>query len=44
MEKTAAGEFMEVYKDVLPEFTDVINDLSSGTVLVLAIKGTDLVV
>lgn len=44
LEKPSAGEFLEVYKDVIPEYQDIVSDLSTGQVLVMAIKGTDLVV
>lgn len=30
LEKPAAGEFLEIYKDVIPEYQDVVNDLSIG--------------
>lgn len=39
LEKTAATEFLEVYKDVIPEFIDIVNDISTGPVLAIAIKG-----
>ena len=39
MEKTAACEFLEVYKDVVPEYTDIVNDMSTGPVLAIVIKG-----
>ena len=39
LEKLTAGEFLEVYKDVIPEYQDIVNDLSVGPVLAIVIKG-----
>lgn len=44
LEKPAAGEFLEIYKDVVPEYQDIVNDMSVGPVMALAIRGQDLVV
>lgn len=44
MERGVAMEFLEVYKDVLPEYSAICQELSDGRALVLAIKGTSLAV
>ena len=44
IEKSVASEFLEVYKDVVPEYGGMVSELSSGPILVLAVKGENLVV
>lgn len=44
IERSVAQEFLEVYKDVVSEFGGLVNELSNGPILVLAIKGENLVV
>ena len=44
LEKSVGKEFLEVYKDVVPEYNGMVNELCNGKILVLAIQGENLVV
>jgi hypothetical protein len=44
IDKAASGEFLEIYKDIVPEYNEMVTDLSSGQIIVLVIKGNELVV
>lgn len=44
IEKNIGREFLEVYKDVLPEYNGMVSQLCDGKILVLGIVGENLVV
>ena len=44
LERGIAQEFLEVYKDVVPEFQAMAHQLCEGPCLVLAIEGKNMVV
>jgi nucleoside-diphosphate kinase len=44
IEISVSKEFLEVYKDVVPEYNSMVSELCDGKILVLAIEGENLVV
>merc|ERR1711904_559457 len=43
LDKAAAEEFLEVYKGVLPEYYDMVNELYTGPALVMEVRQEDAV-
>jgi nucleoside-diphosphate kinase len=43
MERRAAEDFMEVYRHVVPEYSDLVRELNSGPLLALELAGEDAV-
>lgn len=44
LNKSEVEEFLEVYKDILSDFSLMVDELSSGNCVVMAIQGESLVV
>jgi len=38
LDKTCASEFLEVYKGVIPEYADVVNELCTGSCIAMEVK------
>jgi len=43
LDKASAEEFLEVYKGVLPEYHDMVSQLSAGACLVMEVRQEDAV-